>query len=397
MCGVAGYVGLGHLPAEQRFDLVEALGIGIDSRGGDAAGFCVINGPSHRPIVRLARKLDEWQDARGRFIRAASSGHSVMMHARWTTSGNAKDIECAHPFPIRRKRGATEKVVLYGAHNGMLEGTVSSARMFQREHTVDSREFLELLADKRYDVIQKLEGYGVVTYVRPEDGIIRVVRISSNSDFEIVALEGGGIVYASTASILKDALEFAGLDGSLKPLSVSAVGRVYRIEPQKVRFTGLSNVRVSSTWWKGWGNLDDDAYYDPAYGRVVSNGACGVSTLEPDNWSFTYKKVWSEKLKRYQWLKYSLVTGECLEETGFLDPQLPLTVESEPESDSKLPSEPPPSSAESADAWAKAAEACAPESVDNVLTPPDFDAEQAEAWEQFWRENRHMLKNEGES
>jgi predicted glutamine amidotransferase len=398
MCGVAGYVGLGHLPESQRFDLVEALGLGIDSRGGDAAGFVVVNGPPHKPIVRLARKLDEWSDARGRFVRAAASGHTVMMHARWTTSGNAKDIECAHPYPIKRRFGNVERTVLYGAHNGMLDGTEQSAKAFGRQHSVDSREFLELLADKQYVAIKELEGYGVVTYVKPGDGIIRVVRISESSDFEIVAVEGGGMVYASTNDILADALDFADLK-PVRRLAVSDIGKVYRLEPQKVRYSGLSGVRVQSSWWKGYGSnscgLDDSgytSYLDEAYGR----------NIDTSNWRWTYKQVTDEH-GRTRWMKVSIETGEVLEETGFVDPQLPLTVDAEdvPESDSIVPTSSDDSEAvrdqrSTEKQWRIAADATAPESEPDYMynmVPSDFDHEQAAEWEQFWKDNQHLLND----
>jgi hypothetical protein len=81
-----------------------------------------------------------------------------------------------------------------------------------------------------------------------------------------------------------------------------------------------------------------------------------------------------------------------LEETGFVDPQLPLTVDAEdvPESDSVVPT----SSDERQ--WRIAADATAPESEPDYMynmVPSDFDHEQAAEWEQFWKDNQHLLND----
>lgn len=243
MCGVSGYAGLGYLSADIRFDLVEALGCGIDQRGGHASGAVVVTdeGPP-----RLMRKLGKWGQARGRFIRAASQGHSVMMHARWATTGAKDEIENAHPFAIKRTDADSGKevTILYGCHNGVLYGTDETAKANNRKHTVDSREFFELLADKAYETIKTLGGYGVVTYIRPEDRKVRVLRLSNQSDFVLCRLKGGGTVWASTAYILTEALKYVGLEEECR-LSVDTIGRVYVLSGTEAKETKLEDVAVN--------------------------------------------------------------------------------------------------------------------------------------------------------
>ena len=260
MCGVAGYVGLGHLAVDIRYDLVEALGAGIDKRGGHASGAVVI------PDIdvgkpRLMRRLGKWDQARGRFIRATGSGHSAMMHARYATHGAASDVENAHPFAIKREVDGKERTVLYGCHNGMLSGTDDTAKFFSRKHTVDSKEFFELLADGRHDLIRNLEGYGVVTYIRPGDRKVRVLRLSSSSDFHLVRLKGGGIVWGSTESIVKAALEYCGLEVD-KELTVGEIGRVYVLSGKEATESKLSGLEVQSFWGKSTANPYNNWYKD---------------------------------------------------------------------------------------------------------------------------------------
>lgn len=249
MCGVGGWTGLGHISAELRYDLAEALGIGLDKRGGHAAGAVVV--PEEGP-PRLMRKLGTFGAARGRFIRAVSAGHSVMMHTRYATTGKRDEVENAHPFAVKRKTlDGEEKTVLYGCHNGMIHGAWDSAKKNGREYTVDSREFFELLADQAYETIRALSGYGVVTFIRPEDRAVRVLRLTRNSDFHAVNLVGGGVVWASTPEILKDALEYVKLTQdavlSVSKAEDATIGRVFRLSGTEAVETKLDNIQLSAT------------------------------------------------------------------------------------------------------------------------------------------------------
>jgi hypothetical protein len=243
MCGISGFTGLGYLAAELRYDLVEALGSGIDKRGGHAAGAVAVTdeGPP-----RLMRKLGSWDGARGRFIRAAGAGHSVMMHARYATHGDRGKVENAHPFAIKRKDdGGKEHTVLYGCHNGILYNADESAKAAGRAFSVDSLEFFELLADKSYETIKALRGYGVVTWIRPEDRKFRLLRLSSSSDLVVYRLQSGGIVWGSTKSIVDDALGYCGLEKAVE-LDVGKVGQVYLLSGEEATETKLDGLIVNS-------------------------------------------------------------------------------------------------------------------------------------------------------
>lgn len=286
MCGVGGYTGLGHIAAELRYDLVEALGIGLDKRGGHAAGAVTV---PEEGQPRLMRKLGTWGAARGRFLRAAAAGHSVMMHTRYATTGSKDSVENAHPFAVKRKTlDGEERTVLYGCHNGMIHGAWETAKKNGREFTVDSKEFFELLADAAYETIRALSGYGVVTFIRPEDRAIRVLRLTRNSDFHAVRLVGGGVVWGSTESIVKDALEYVSLQVDavldISKVTDGNIGRVYRLSGQEAVETKLDNVclnasqtdrRTSGGTYYGY----DDGWY--AYG---GNDGTGYSRNSGYTW-----------------------------------------------------------------------------------------------------------------
>lgn len=311
MCGVSGFTGLGHLSAEIRYDLVEALGEGIDRRGKDASGAVVV---TEEGEPRLIRKLGTWSAARGRFIRAASKGHSVMMHARYATMGTRDDVNNAHPFPIKRTDSdGKEFTVLYGCHNGMLQGTAESAKLNNRDHSVDSLEFFQLLADKAYETIRALSGYGVVTFIRPEDRKVRVIRLSKSSDFELVRLKGGGLVWGSTERIIKDALEYCKLEVDTA-LQVNQVGRLYLLSGDEVKETKVDGVEVGTKSapsssrsrvytgssygnYGGWGEND----LTGAYGSAEEEDKCHVCN---NSWFHGNKCKYAGEVRPHQGKAY---------------------------------------------------------------------------------------------
>jgi hypothetical protein len=177
-----------------------------------------------------------------------------MMHARYATHGAKDEVTNAHPYPSVRDG----RTALVGMHNGVLGGTYATARQNGRTHTVDSREFFELLADKDYASIRGLDGYGVVTWTVPGETCVRLLRLSRDSDIVAYRLTCGAIVWASTELIADVAIGYAGLETESE-LSLSDIGQVYKLKPGKVVADKLRNLQVSS-WgfdehWGGghWG------------------------------------------------------------------------------------------------------------------------------------------------
>lgn len=296
MCGISGFTGLGHLSAELRYDLVEMLGSGIDKRGGHAAGAVVV---SDEGPPRLMRKLGGWDTARGRFVRAASAGHSVMMHARFATHGTKDNVENAHPFAVKRKNDAGEDyTVLYGCHNGILYNAEESAKRHNRPFSVDSLEFFELLADKAYETIKALNGYGVVTWVRPSDRKFRLLKLTSSGDLKVYRLQGGGIVWGSTNYILDEALKYTGLEKATE-LDVSKVGQVYLLSGDEATETKLDGLQVNAGW------VD----------RRTSGGSSTYSSSTSYGWN-SLEKSWDDACwvcGEYNYHKY-----DCKKEGGYL-------------------------------------------------------------------------------
>lgn len=204
MCGLAGYQGLS-VDEKQRLALVLGLGDGIDTRGGDAAGYVAITRHGFLDVDRL---VGTWSKSWRMTMTAASIGeHSLAMHARYATCGTKTVID-AHPFTIRREG----KVVLHGMHNGVIWDARSSAEINGRgkEYSVDSRELFELLADGETRAIADLNGYGTIVWIEPSaPHEIKLARLTADADLSIATVDGGGVVWASTRRILQSACEFA--------------------------------------------------------------------------------------------------------------------------------------------------------------------------------------------
>ncbi len=264
MCGLGGYSGI--TDQSVRVKLAGALGVGLDKRGGHAAGYVSLPVAGSGKGVGMARRAGTWGDSSWRFVKASAAGEVAILHARFATCGEKDNALHAHPFAIRRG----DRAVLYGAHNGIVYGGRDTAKEAGRDYTVDSKELFELLADGKLDAIRKLSGYGVINWITPATGVVHMARLSSQSDFACVKLKGGGIAWASTMAILDAAVKFSG-DEAEDVLLAPTVGMVYTLSPDGIRETSEDNLRVGSntstgrpTGWGGYpyGLLGEDGFYE---------------------------------------------------------------------------------------------------------------------------------------
>lgn len=248
MCGLSGFIGI---PKAQAWAVVYGLGGGIDDRGGHAAGYTSVKNGK----ISNVRKIGEWSRASRRFLRGAAKADICMMHARFATCGIKESVDHAHPFEITRN-GATE---LYGAHNGIIyDGAEESAKLHGREYTVDSREVFELLADGKLNAIQRLDGYGVLTWIVPGSDYVNMVRLSDHSEIAVVQLKAGGHVWASTSSILYEALDLACLKVKTS-YTLDQVGMVYQIRKDMVYESHVTDLHLSKfSKRKAWYTPDEE-------------------------------------------------------------------------------------------------------------------------------------------
>lgn len=220
MCGVAGFSGVSHLTRYQRMALVDHLGMGIQTRGNHAWGW--IGGDNGG--VQTGKGLGRWSATSIGTTWKVAEYDSVIMHSRYATHGSKDDVRNAHPFCIRRNN----RTVLYGVHNGVLHGTEATAKKYGRDHTVDSRELLELMADGKHEDIATISGYGLLAWTTPRSRVIQLCKLTAGANIAVFRVKRGGIVFASESSMVRKALDAAGLDAGPQ-LYLEKVGATYML------------------------------------------------------------------------------------------------------------------------------------------------------------------------
>jgi len=236
MCGLSGYSGI--KDADARLILTAALGSAIVTRGMGGSGYVNLDGHGG---MGFNRDIRSWRAVDRDFVDAAASMETCMMHSRGPISSVDTDV---HPFPIERN-GA---VVLWGAHNGMFDDAWFSARDNGREITVDSQEVFHLMADGRLAELAKMSGWGVITWVEASNlSEIKVCRLTGDSEMVGATLVEGGVVYASTPSIVKFACEVADLTPD-EWLPMEMVGMIYTVSNGAITYTDQPGPRLTSYW-----------------------------------------------------------------------------------------------------------------------------------------------------
>lgn len=273
MCGIAGYVNIAN--PKQRETLVRVLGLGVDTRGGHAIGYVSTSptGPESEH-VNYGRQVGTWMAARKRFVAAAASGTTCLLHARFATHANQDDVKCAHPFAVQRNG----RTVLWGVHNGSSGDAGLSAAANGRKLTVDSLELFELMADNQlHTSIGAMGGWGVLAWIEANDrSKVYICIVSDGGSMHVSRTAGGGLVYGSTKQIVSFACDSAGL--SITSSYTMATGVTYAAMVGETGAAGLYRTdRPKMT-------------FAPPKARVYSYYGSGSSTsggsyaYRADNW-----------------------------------------------------------------------------------------------------------------
>jgi hypothetical protein len=139
--------------------------------------------------------------------------------------------------------------------------------------TVDSREAFELLADKDYAAVNRLTGWGVLSWITngtlEERARIRLCVVTDGGALYVVRTKpfdgtpNGAIVYGSTREIVDSALDLA----EIEKASVYAIktGVVYYAQGDTFYRTKEPALKFAEPEWKSWledyeGRRDSRAY-----------------------------------------------------------------------------------------------------------------------------------------
>lgn len=309
MCGISGYIG--HFDAQTRLALVAGMACGIDKRGSHGAGYVSVDSEGK---VAYGRRLGYWATAKPKFFYAAASGIATIQHARFATCGK-RTVNEVHPFAIDRNG----RTVLWGVHNGVLYTADESAKRHGRKpHAVDSVEALQLVADRKYDAVEDISGYGTLAWIENDNRqTVRLVKMTGSADLEIgllTAKDGTvGYAFASTYAILKDAAELAGC--TVANTYTLNTGTVYDLSAEKGPIVSGDVVKLKSWTYThtvgqyngayGWhDNTDDAAYADwweQRYGNYKEGGkVSGNASGTASRVSSTVSRTMARNVKEYR-------------------------------------------------------------------------------------------------
>ena len=207
MCALFGWLDYKHIvPYKVLKKLTQALANAVEERGTDAAGISYIKDGKvtiyKRP--KPAHKIH---------FNAPDSTTAIMGHTRLTTQGNQKFNQNNHPFP-----GHADKNFAF-AHNGVLYNDVEIRRTKNLPAThieTDSYVAVQLIEqqkkldfDSLKNMAETVRGNFTFTILNEENSLY-IVKGSNPMcllHFEMLGL----YIYASTESIMKNALKKIGL------------------------------------------------------------------------------------------------------------------------------------------------------------------------------------------
>lgn len=259
MCALFGWLDYKHIiPHKVLKKLTQALANAAEERGTDAAGISYIRDGQvviyKRP--KPAHKIK---------FNIPENTVAVMGHTRLTTQGNQKFNQNNHPF-----YGHADKDFAF-AHNGVLYNDTELRKEKNLPDThieTDSYVAVQLIEQQKKLDFNSLKNMaeavcGNFTFtVLDENNSLYIIK--GNNPMCLLHFEMLGIyIYASTESIMKNALKKVGMQNFLYTKIETAHGDIIRIDSSGIitrsEFEGKEDFRYAS-WLRHYDDFEDDYY-----------------------------------------------------------------------------------------------------------------------------------------
>ena len=279
MCSLFGWLDYqGIIPHKVLRKLTQALANAAEERGTDAAGISYIN---EGKVVIYKRP----KPAHKLHFTPPECARAVMGHTRMTTQGNEKYNYNNHPFP-----GVAGDTSFAFAHNGVLwndkalrkdklipdtyieTDSYAACQLIEQQNKIDF-DSLKYMAEK-------VEGN--FTFSVLDDSNSLYIIKGSNPMCLLHFKDIGLYVYASTESIMKNALRRIGLHKFANERIKTDEGDIIKIDKYgELTRSGFEPKLYRSKYGAGYG-LDDTPYYNSMHEEILL-AYCGCYGVDSED------------------------------------------------------------------------------------------------------------------
>ncbi len=257
MCSLFGWLDYqGIVPYRIKKKLTQALANAAEERGTDAAGISYVHG---KDVVIFKRP----KPAHKLHFSIPERTVAVMGHTRMTTQGDEKHNYNNHPFP-----GLAGETSFAFAHNGVLwnDKELRKEKSLPDTHIeTDSYVAVQLLQqsakldfDSLKDMAETVEGNFTFT-VLDDSNSLYIIK-GSNPMCLLHFKDIGLYVYASTESIMKNALKRVGLHKFAYERVQTEEGDILRIDKNGVIERSEFEPRLFRSRYGGWHDWEDEMF-----------------------------------------------------------------------------------------------------------------------------------------
>ena len=276
MCSLFGWLEYQAIvPYRVKKKLTQALANAAEERGTDAAGISYVHG---NDVVIFKRP----KPAHKLHFSIPEGTMAVMGHTRMTTQGDEKHNYNNHPFP-----GFAGDTAFAFAHNGVLwnDKELRKEKSLPDTH-IETDSYVAVQLIEKQD---KLDFDSLAEMAETVEGNFTFSVLDQNNDLYIIKGSNpmcllhfpslGMYVYASTESIMKNAMKRVGLHKFAYERVETNEGDILRIDKTGELSRSEFEPRLYRSKFTSW--LDDEAYYSVHEELLLSYCGCyGVDSSD---------------------------------------------------------------------------------------------------------------------
>jgi len=265
MCGIFGFAKTSNSQSDRQLELLKRtfkhLTEESSRRGTDSTGFSIMN-PQDRYTYKTLTdsstltRTNEWSNVEDKIDRQTSI---VLGHTRFATTG-AKVVGNAHPFTIGE---------VVGIHNGIIYNYNQVAKSLGKTiPNVDSEVIFQSLNRlEKSKAFESINGDFAVAWAKENNTTLHLARESGRPMVISYWKKARVLFFASTKSIMKDAMKDAGLVLKIKNVTTD---KIFSYNTNKFNNYAFHNVESFDTMSQYTYNDYGYGSYTYGYGRYYN-------------------------------------------------------------------------------------------------------------------------------